>query len=233
MFSFENEEIEMHLSAKEMFYKPYFEKKIEIKELIYFEVKDNRLIINEKIVLPLSEETIIFSDDQDYINMFFKTEDIIYNLVIVNRTNAIDELILLLKSNNYNVSDVDIFASENIERNERLYIYELKQTFERLDKMIKKYNSISQHDYMKKYEYYQETYKYIISLLDANLIQSDSKKKSLNYLQEILDNDGPEYSYTINFSPVHDTTVIYEIGVCVRGVPLLRKLSGSTIAKNK
>jgi hypothetical protein len=64
----------MHLSAKEMFYKPYFEKKIEIKELIEFEVKDNRLIINEKIVLPLSEETIIFSDDQDYINMFFKTE---------------------------------------------------------------------------------------------------------------------------------------------------------------
>jgi len=84
----------------------------------------------------IPEETIIFSDDQDYINMFFKTEDIIYNLVIVNRTNAIDELILLLKSNNYNVSDVDIFASENIERNERLYIYELKQTFERLDKMI-------------------------------------------------------------------------------------------------
>ena len=99
--------------------------------------------------------------------------------------------------------------------------------------MIKKYNSISQQDYMKKYECYQETYKYIISLLDANLIQSDSKKKSLNYLQEILDNDGPEYSYTINFSPVHDTTVIYEIGVCVRGVPLLRKISGSTIAKNK
>ena len=233
MVNFENEKIEMHLSAKEMFYKPYFEKKIEIKELIEFEVEDNRLIINGKNVLPLSEETIIFSDDQDYINMFFKTEDIIYNLVIVNRTNAIDELILLLKSNNYNVSDVDIFASENIERNERLYIYEVKQTFERLDKMIKKYNSISQRDFMKKYEYFQETYKYIISLLDANLIQSDSKKKSLSYLQEILDNDGPEYSYTINFSPVHDTTVIYEIGVCVRGVPLLRKISGSTIAKNK
>ena len=103
-------------------------------------------------------------------------------------------------------------------------IVNLKEDFDKLDKMISEYNSISSHDFMKKYDYYQIVYKYILSLKNENKIESDPNKKSLSYLQEIIDNDGPEYAYTITFKPVSDETVVYEIGVCVRGVPLLRKI---------
>lgn len=40
----------------------------------------------------------------------------------------------------------------------------------------------------------------------------------------ILDNDGPEYALTIGFYNPYKSKVTYEIGVCVRGTPLLKRI---------
>ena len=108
MFSFENEEIEMHLSAKEMFYKPYFEKKIEIKELKNFSIESNDLIVidsKKKYIIPMSKN-IVFEDDDEYLKMFFESDDIMYCLSIIRRSDEVDELVLTLKDSGFLIEKV-------------------------------------------------------------------------------------------------------------------------------
>ena len=50
------------------------------------------------------------------------------------------------------------------------------------------------------------------------------QKYNISYLKTILDNDGPKYALTIGFYNPYRSKMIYEIGVCVRGTPLLKKL---------
>ena len=77
MFDFENEEKDMYLSAEKMCFEPFFEMKTKIKELKKFEFIESKLLVNGKIEIPLAKDLIIFSDDEDYIQLFFKTKDII------------------------------------------------------------------------------------------------------------------------------------------------------------
>ncbi len=93
----------------------------------------------------------------------------------------------------------------------------------KLDKMIKKYCSLSNNS-LDKWNYFKETYSYILLLISKKIIVSDPKKKSVDYLMEILKNDGPEYAYIIDFCSTLDCNIKYKIGVCVRGTPLLKKL---------
>ena len=46
--------------------------------------------------------------------------------------------------------------------------------------------------------------------------------KGLGYLQELLINDGPEFSYTIRFWRKGNRFKRYRIGVCVRGLPICK-----------
>ena len=111
MFNFENEEKEMYLSAEKISFEPFFERKTEIKDLKKFEFIESKLLVNGKIEIPLANERIIFSDDEDYIQLFFKTKDTIYKLVIVDRTNVIDELISAFKQKGFEVSEIDIYVA--------------------------------------------------------------------------------------------------------------------------
>ena len=115
MFNFENEEKDMYLSAEKMSFEPFFERKTEIKDLKKFEFIESKLLVNGKIEIPLANEPIIFSDDEDYIQLFFKTKDTIYKLVIVDRTNVIDELISAFKQKGFEVSEIDIYVASKEE----------------------------------------------------------------------------------------------------------------------
>ena len=48
--------------------------------------------------------------------------------------------------------------------------------------------------------------------------------KGLLYLRDVLENDGPEYTYTIIFWQKGNTYKKYRIGVCVRGWPILKRI---------
>jgi len=115
MFNFENEEKDMYLSAEKMSFEPFFERKTEIKDLKKFEFIESKLLVNGKIEIPLANERIIFSDDEDYIQLFFKAKDTIYKLVIVDRTNVIDELISAFKQKGFEVSEIDIYVASKEE----------------------------------------------------------------------------------------------------------------------
>lgn len=112
MFSFENEEKDMYLSAEKMSFEPFFERETKIKELKKYEFIESKLLANGKIEIPLANARIIFSDHKNYIQLFFKTKDIIYKLVIVDRTNVIDELISALKQKGFEISEIDIYAGD-------------------------------------------------------------------------------------------------------------------------
>lgn len=94
--------------------------------------------------------------------------------------------------------------------------------FDKLDVLIEKYNKV--RDFNAKWSLYREIYAQIVNLETSGKIAKAKTKKPISYLQQILDNDGPEYSYTIKFWPIWDNKRKYEIGVCVRGNPLVRKI---------
>ena len=52
---------------------------------------------------------------------------------------------------------------------------------------------------------------------------SQTAKKNISYLKEILINDGPEYALVIDFHSKVFPKRKYRIGVCVRGEPLIEK----------
>ena len=109
--------------------------------------------------------------------------------------------------------------------NNELYEELVNSKFDELDLMINEYNSLDCDAIMKKYEYFLKCLSYVIHLEeDDMLVKCKNKKYNISYLKSILDNDGPEYALTIEFYNPFKSTVIYEIGVCVRGTPLLRKM---------
>lgn len=93
-----------------------------------------------------------------------------------------------------------------------------------LDLMITKYNQMSEDAYSVKWKFFKETFDQILALESKGIIESDKNKKKLSYLNEIIENDGPEFSYIIDFHSALDNTRNYRVGVCVRGTPLIEKL---------
>lgn len=93
-----------------------------------------------------------------------------------------------------------------------------------LNSMVKEYNALNEkNDFLNKYSYFLKCLEYVIVLEEKNeLIKYKNKNYNIAYLKSILENDGPEYALVITFSSIYEVNQIYEIGVCVRGVPLLR-----------
>jgi len=90
--------------------------------------------------------------------------------------------------------------------------------------MVNEYNSIDCDGLTRKYEYFLKCLAYVIELEeDGMLVKCKNKKYNISHLKTILDNDGPEYALTVGFYNPYKSKVIYEIGVCVRGTPLLKK----------
>jgi len=109
-------------------------------------------------------------------------------------------------------------------KNSELYKELVNSKFDKLDLMINEYNSLDCDEIMRKYEYFLKCLSYVIQLEEDNMIvKIKNKKYKISYLKTILDNDGPEYALTVGFYNPYKSKVIYEIGVCVRGTPLLKK----------
>ena len=73
-------------------------------------------------------------------------------------------------------------------------------------------------------ELFWEIYEELLELEQNGEIVSEADKRPISYLRELLCNDGPEWSYTIEFWPKSNPENRYLIGVCVRGAPIIRKL---------
>lgn len=101
----------------------------------------------------------------------------------------------------------------------------LNSRFDILDLLINEFNSIDCNRIMKKYNCFLRCLSYVIQLEEDNLlVKYKNKEYKISYLKTILDNDGPEYALTIGFYNPVNSNAKYEIGVCVRGTPLLKKL---------
>lgn len=94
--------------------------------------------------------------------------------------------------------------------------------FDEIDEQNHKYNKLK--DFLEKWSLFEKIYEKLVALELEGKITRDYGKKPISYLMAIIENDGPEYSYIIEFSPTWDNPRIYKVGVCVRGVPLLRRV---------
>ena len=93
--------------------------------------------------------------------------------------------------------------------------------------ICKKANGNAQSDEFRKYNgLFWELYDAALEFEKCGKIKREPGKKSIGYLKEILENDGPEYCYTIEFQTIGEAENRYRIGVCVRGWPLLEKVTG-------
>ncbi len=99
-----------------------------------------------------------------------------------------------------------------------------KKLFDDLDKMIENHQLLRNNaNSSSLYDSFFEIHKYICILEENGKIITNSKK-SIKYLKDILLNDGPEYSLVIKFKSKAFMEKSYEIGVCVRGEPLIKKI---------
>lgn len=108
MFDFEYEKNDMHLIVDRLEYKDYFEIRLEIKELKNYSIEKNDLIVidsKKKYIIPMSKN-IIFEDDDEYLKIFFESDDIMYCLSIIKRSGEVDELILALKDAGFLIEKV-------------------------------------------------------------------------------------------------------------------------------
>ena len=98
--------------------------------------------------------------------------------------------------------------------------------FEKLDQMVKEYNSFGKDVFVaKQFCYFEECVDYVSQLeQEGVIIKTKGKEYNISYLMDIMVNDGPEYALVIGFFNPYDETTSYEIGVCVRGRPLLKKI---------
>ncbi|MGY3819016.1 hypothetical protein ACWOA7_07525 [Gemella morbillorum] len=97
--------------------------------------------------------------------------------------------------------------------------------FEKLDQIIKEYNSFGKDVCVEKQCCYFEECVHYVSQLEQEgvIIKTKGKEYNISYLMDIMVNDGPEYALVIGFFNPYDETTSYEMGVCVRGRPLLKK----------
>lgn len=103
---------------------------------------------------------------------------------------------------------------------------EFEEKVEELAIMREKANGNAQSEEFRKYNgLFWELYDVVLEFEKDGKINKEPGKKSIGYLKEILENDGPEYSYTIEFRPGDENEERYRIGVCVRGWPILEKVN--------
>ena len=97
--------------------------------------------------------------------------------------------------------------------------------FKKLDQMVKKYNSFGKDVCVaKQFCYFWECVDYVSQLEQEGVIMKTSgKEHNISYLKDVMVNDGPEYALVIGFFNPYDETALYEMGVYVRGRPLLKK----------
>ena len=98
--------------------------------------------------------------------------------------------------------------------------------FETLEKEIEKLNKINfRANYTSRRRYYStynSIYQNLLEMDQNGLISIEAGSKGLGYLRELLNNDGPEFSYTVVFWAKDNPARKYKIGVCIRGLPICK-----------
>lgn len=98
-------------------------------------------------------------------------------------------------------------------------------TFEEFEEKVKLLNSDDTKSEIKQYwKLFWDLHAVLIEMEEAGEVMLEPFTKGLPYLKTLLDNDGPEYTYTVKFWRSGHRNEKYEIGVCVRGWPILKKL---------
>ena len=123
-----------------------------------------------------------------------------------------------------NVSDTPVNNEEMIvpdtpERDEKAEFIALEKDIEQLNKINVKANYTSRDRYLSLY---QSIYERLLEMDKKGEIVLEPGTKGLGYLQELLINDGPEFSYIIRFWRRGRKGKRYRIGVCVRGLPICK-----------
>lgn len=94
-------------------------------------------------------------------------------------------------------------------------------------------NNAQSEEFQEYIKLFWELYDVILEFEKSGEIKKEPGKKSIGYLREILRNDGPEYCYTIKFWLRGKEERCYSIGVCVRGWPLLEKVTEAKVKRKK
>lgn len=98
-------------------------------------------------------------------------------------------------------------------------------TFEEFEEKVTLLNGSDIKSDSKQYwKLFWELHDFLLEMDKAGEIVLEQLTKGLPYLKELLDNDGPEYSYTIIFWRTGYEYKKYKIGVCVRGWPILKRV---------
>jgi hypothetical protein len=103
--------------------------------------------------------------------------------------------------------------------------------FKTLETEIEKLNQINvRANYTARRRYcetYRDIYEALLEMDRNGQITIEPGSKGLGYLRELLENDGPEFSYTVIFWEKDHPENKYKIGVCIRGIPICKKESAS------
>ena len=95
-------------------------------------------------------------------------------------------------------------------------------TSRELDEMVRQYNAMDEKtDFRKKWDFFWSCHSAVCTMARENRLFIFAGDCEFPDLKTLIDQDGPEYSAVILFGT--DAAHLYEIGVCVRGTPILRK----------
>lgn len=92
-----------------------------------------------------------------------------------------------------------------------------------LDQMVEQYVSMRKNPHAGGWNYFWTCYSEIIRLHKEGKIFIYDSDHDFGYLSTLFKNDGPEFAVIIHFGA--SKTDLYKIGVCVRGAPLLEKVT--------
>lgn len=95
---------------------------------------------------------------------------------------------------------------------------------QQLDRMVQEYQSMDENkDFGKKWDYFWTCHTEVCAMHRDGKLFLYAGDCELEYLKTIIDNDGPEYSASVIFGT--DESNLYEIGVCVRGTSILKRVT--------
>ena len=100
--------------------------------------------------------------------------------------------------------------------------------FKEVEKKIEELSKIKPHSTRdnrdRYYKLYNSIYEDLLVMESEGALVFDKDEKTLSYLNELLMNDGPEFSYTFEFRSRDDMSRKYRIGVCIRGLPICKRI---------
>lgn len=103
------------------------------------------------------------------------------------------------------------------------FFYQIEKNIERLNH-TERYNKYGCFNPLRD-ELFWEIYEELLELEQYGEIVSEPDKKPISYLRELLQNDGPEWSYMLEFWHKDHPENRYKIGVCVRGAPTIQRVN--------